>query len=407
MKITFCCTDTKAEPWLQGLAAALPDAEISVWQPGAPQADYAVVWAPPQQFMDEQAGLKALFNIGAGVDALLKLRLPPQALVVRLDDAGMAVQMAEYARHAVIRHFREFDGYEADMAAGRWGYRKPRLRSDFPIGVMGLGVLGERVAKALAQFDFPINGWSRSPKAIDGVRAFTGAEQFNDFLCGQPGAGQPAAAHARDRQCHEARTRWAACSRAPMSSTWRVARTWWRGLAGLDRQRPCGGRHARRVPHRAAACGPCVLEPPPHHHHPAHLGAHAARRKHCPDRPQDGGAGARRGRGGHRQPRTRLLIARVFHLLRPFMTSSIPSRVRLIDVGPRDGLQNEKTPVPAAVKIELVHRLQQAGLKEIEVTSYVCPKWVPQMGDNHEVMGGIKRQRRRGVFGAHAQPQGF
>lgn len=182
MKITFCCTDTKAEPWLQGLAAVLPGADISVWQPGAPQADYAVVWAPPQQFMDEQAGLKALFNIGAGVDALLKLRLPPQALVVRLDDAGMAVQMAEYVCHAVIRHFREFDGYEADMAACRWGYRKPRLRSDFPIGVMGLGVLGERVARALAQFDYPINGWSRSPKAIAGVRAFTGAEQFNDFL---------------------------------------------------------------------------------------------------------------------------------------------------------------------------------------------------------------------------------
>jgi len=71
---------------------------------------------------------------------------------------------------------------------------------------------------------------------------------------------------------------------------------------------------------------------------------------------------------------------------------STPSRVRLIDVGPRDGLQNEKTPVPAAVKIELVHRLQQAGLKEIEVTSYVSPKWVPQMADNHEVMGGITRQ---------------
>ena len=182
MKITFCCTDTKAEPWLQGLCTALPGADISVWQPGAPQADYAVVWAPPQQFMDEQAGLKALFNIGAGVDGLLKLRLPPQALVVRLDDAGMAVQMAEYVCHAVIRHFREFDGYEADMAAGRWGYRKPRLRSDFPIGVMGLGVLGERVARALVQFEFPINGWSRSPKAIDGVRAFSGQDGFNDFL---------------------------------------------------------------------------------------------------------------------------------------------------------------------------------------------------------------------------------
>ena len=182
MKITFCCTDAKPEPWLQGFSAALPGAEISVWQPGAPQADYAVVWAPPQQFINEQLSLKALFNIGAGVDGLLKLRLPPQALVVRLDDAGMAVQMAEYVCHAVIRHFREFDGYEADTAAGRWGYRKPRLRSDFPIGVMGLGVLGERVAKALAQFDFPINGWSRSPKAIAGVRAFSGADQFNDFL---------------------------------------------------------------------------------------------------------------------------------------------------------------------------------------------------------------------------------
>ncbi len=182
MKITFCCTDAKPEPWLQGFSAALPGAEISVWQPGAPQADYAVVWAPPQQFINEQLGLKALFNIGAGVDGLLKLRLPPQALVVRLDDAGMAVQMAEYVCHAVIRHFRELDGYEADTAVGRWGYRKPRLRSDFPIGVMGLGVLGERVAKALAQFDFPINGWSRSPKAIAGVRAFSGADQFNDFL---------------------------------------------------------------------------------------------------------------------------------------------------------------------------------------------------------------------------------
>ena len=71
---------------------------------------------------------------------------------------------------------------------------------------------------------------------------------------------------------------------------------------------------------------------------------------------------------------------------------ALPSRVKLVDVGPRDGLQNEKQPVPAAVKIELVHRLQQAGLREIEVTSFVSPKWVPQMADNAEVMAGIRRQ---------------
>jgi len=71
---------------------------------------------------------------------------------------------------------------------------------------------------------------------------------------------------------------------------------------------------------------------------------------------------------------------------------NIPNRVQLIDVGPRDGLQNEKLPVPAEVKIGLVHRLQAAGLQEIEVTSYVSPKWVPQMADNHAVMQGMQRQ---------------
>jgi hydroxymethylglutaryl-CoA lyase len=70
----------------------------------------------------------------------------------------------------------------------------------------------------------------------------------------------------------------------------------------------------------------------------------------------------------------------------------LPSRVKLVDVGPRDGLQNEAQTVPAAVKIGLVQRLQEAGLTEIEVTSFVSPKWVPQMADNAEVMAGITRK---------------
>jgi len=70
----------------------------------------------------------------------------------------------------------------------------------------------------------------------------------------------------------------------------------------------------------------------------------------------------------------------------------LPKQVTLVEVGPRDGLQNEKLPVASTVKIELVHRLQAAGLREIEVTSFVSPKWVPQMADNAEVMAGIARQ---------------
>jgi glyoxylate/hydroxypyruvate reductase len=182
MRITFCCSDSKPEPWLTGLRAALPQAEVSLWQSGAPQADYAVVWAPPQQFFDEQPALKAAFNTGAGVDALLKLRIAPQTQLVRLDDAGMSVQMAEYVCHAVIRHFRELASYEADTRLGKWSFRKPRNRSDFPVGVLGLGVLGERVAKSLAMFDFPVHGWSQSAKQIDGVQCWHGAEQLDAFL---------------------------------------------------------------------------------------------------------------------------------------------------------------------------------------------------------------------------------
>ena len=189
--ITLCLTGHDPAPWAKGLNAALPGAHVSVWQPGAPPADWAVVWAPPQAFIDEQPGLKALFCIGAGVDALLKLRLPPGLAVVRLDDAGMAVQMAEYVCQAVIRHFRELDVSEVDMAQGHWTFRQPRARTDCAVGVLGLGVLGSRVAQALQAFEFPVNGWSRTAKStqptqpqgsLPGVRTFAGAAQLPAFL---------------------------------------------------------------------------------------------------------------------------------------------------------------------------------------------------------------------------------
>jgi isopropylmalate/homocitrate/citramalate synthase len=70
----------------------------------------------------------------------------------------------------------------------------------------------------------------------------------------------------------------------------------------------------------------------------------------------------------------------------------LPSRVKIVEVGPRDGLQNEAQPVPTAVKIELIERLAAAGLKAIQTTAFVSPKWVPQMADHAQVMAGIKRK---------------
>ena len=182
LNVVYYSADQDATAWIPGLQAALPQASVSLWAPGAPPADYAVVWKPPQQLLDEQTGLRAIFNTGAGVDALMQLNLPPGVPVIRLDDAGMSVQMAEYVCHAIIRHFRELDGYEADMNDGKWSFRKPRSRADFPVGILGLGVLGQRVAKAVAQFDFPVNGWSQSAKSIAGVRSYQGAAQLGDFL---------------------------------------------------------------------------------------------------------------------------------------------------------------------------------------------------------------------------------
>lgn len=191
MNIYFHGEDFRPEPWLSALRQALAEvgivAEVAVWEPGAPPADYALVWAPPQRLLDEQTRLKALFNLGAGVDAITKLRFPPGMRLVRLDDAGMSAQMAEYVLHALVRHFREFDAYEAEAAQGHWGFRRPRLRQDWPVGILGLGVLGQRVARAVLGLDFPVRGWSRSPRraedlGLPGLQCYAGRDELPAFL---------------------------------------------------------------------------------------------------------------------------------------------------------------------------------------------------------------------------------
>jgi len=185
MKIVFYAAKNP-QPWRDAIAAALPDAEVWLWTPEGDgrQADYAIVWMPPAELFASQRGLKAVFNIGAGVDGVMALpNLPRDVPLVRLNDAGMASQMAEYVCHALIRHTREFDFYAAQAKEHRWKMRRPVSRAEFPVGVMGLGSIGGRVAQAVASFGYPTFGWSRSPKSLRGVTAFSGQERFEDFLC--------------------------------------------------------------------------------------------------------------------------------------------------------------------------------------------------------------------------------
>lgn len=188
MRILLQRSDGKEAAWITEFQALLPEAEIVFWRDGVAVApcDYAVVWQPPAAMLPQLADIKAIFNTGAGVDALLKFgeALPAHVPLVRLDDAGMGVQMAEYVSHAVLRHFRRFDDYEAQARAGIWQPLPAFDKADFSVGVLGMGVLGTRVLNGLAQFEFPLRGWSRSQKHIDGVSCFAGMEELESFLRG-------------------------------------------------------------------------------------------------------------------------------------------------------------------------------------------------------------------------------
>lgn len=185
MKILFVAADPKPERWTNLIQQHLPDAEIQVWHPDMPScgADYAIVWHPPAALFEKEPQLKAIFNLGAGVDALVQVpNLPRDVPVVRLEDAGMAVQMAEYVAYHVIGISRDMDAYREQQTAGQWKLRRPIERSEWPVGVLGLGHIGQRVARTLAGLEYPVCGWARSTYAIDGVRSFAGESELDGFL---------------------------------------------------------------------------------------------------------------------------------------------------------------------------------------------------------------------------------
>ena len=187
MRILLHRADGNVEPWISGFAAALPEADVIIWQEGADIApcDYAVLWAPPADMLAHLQHVKAIFITGAGVDGILKFAdALPDVPIIRLGDAGMAVQMAEYVAFAVLRYFRRFDEYEAQARRGLWQQLPQHRKEDFTIGVMGMGVLGTRVLEALKAFGFPLRGWSRTERQFDGVACFSGQSGIEDFLSG-------------------------------------------------------------------------------------------------------------------------------------------------------------------------------------------------------------------------------
>ncbi|GIK85745.1 MAG: glyoxylate/hydroxypyruvate reductase A [Betaproteobacteria bacterium] len=178
-------TATHAQAWRDAFAAALPGAELHVWPDAPPEVDYALVWKPPPECFARVRVRRAIANLGAGVDALLRVpTLPADVPVLRLTDAGMAEQMVEYVALAVLRAFREQREYARQQRDGRWMPR-PRLdKTSYRVGILGMGVLGSAVAQGLLPLGFPLAGWSRRPRRVDGVATWSGADGLDRVLAG-------------------------------------------------------------------------------------------------------------------------------------------------------------------------------------------------------------------------------
>lgn len=175
--------------WRDALARELPEAEVDIWGQGrAGSADYAIAWAAPgKEFFAQHDRLKAFFCTGAGVEKLLTSTDMPRSIpVVRLEDAGMGAQMADYCVYSVLHWLRRRSEYDEQQRARVWKQLLPANDpADWPIGLFGLGVLGLQVATAFRALGFTVNGFARSAHEHPGVRSFAeqgGAGDFAAFM---------------------------------------------------------------------------------------------------------------------------------------------------------------------------------------------------------------------------------
>lgn len=184
MALLFCSEDDDPAAWSAALRARLPDLDIRVWpELGAPdEIEAALVWLPPPGLLASLPCLRAVFSLGAGVDAMLRDPTLPDLPLCRMVDPSLTATMAEYVLACVLWYHRQFDVYAGQQAQRCWRLHLPRPAAACCVGVMGLGVLGSATASLLAAHGFSVRGWSRRPRAVAGVETFAGCESLHAFL---------------------------------------------------------------------------------------------------------------------------------------------------------------------------------------------------------------------------------
>jgi glyoxylate/hydroxypyruvate reductase len=146
------------------------------------EVHYAAVWKPGHGELAAFANLRAIFNLGAGVDALMADSSLPKVPLVRVAVGDLTSRMTEFVVLHVLMHHRQEPYLRASQHAKRWQPKFQWPASAISVGIMGLGMLGSNAADALRRLGFRVSGWSRSPKQIEGIDCFCGKAQLDAFL---------------------------------------------------------------------------------------------------------------------------------------------------------------------------------------------------------------------------------
>jgi glyoxylate/hydroxypyruvate reductase len=184
MKLLFCSHLDNPDEWIPELKKHMPDLEIEVWPKvkDSKAIEAILVWLPPAEGgLAQFPNLKMIQSLGAGVNQLDLRSLPRQVPLARLVDPGLNISMRDYCVWATLRHYRRLDMHVENQPLKKWVYYIPPPKSAVNVGVMGLGELGGEVARAIADLGFSVRGWSRSPKTLDRVACFSGADGLREF----------------------------------------------------------------------------------------------------------------------------------------------------------------------------------------------------------------------------------
>ena len=184
MSILYRSDAPRAAAWAKYFAEHAADLQFRVWpEPGnLREVEYLIAWQVPPDFIAQMPNLKVLFSSGAGVDHVDLSAVPSHVPLVRMVEPGIINGMVEYVSLAALALHRDFFDYVAQKAARSWDPIEVPPASARTIGVMGLGSLGCAVLERLATYGFRLRGWNRSPRSIEGVETFTGAERLQPFL---------------------------------------------------------------------------------------------------------------------------------------------------------------------------------------------------------------------------------